>query len=48
MSSKFRGGVRFYLNDRYECVPIEDLGLPEEDLSLFQAKGLKIHPHPCP
>ena len=48
MSSKFRGGVRFYLNDRYECVPIEDLGLPEEDLRLFREKGLKFTPRPCP
>ena len=48
VSSKFRGGVRFYLNDRYECVPIEDLGLPEEDLRLFREKGLKFTPRPCP
>ena len=47
VSSKFRGGTRFYLNDRYECVPIEDLDLHEEDLRLFKEKGLKITPRPC-
>ena len=40
------GGTRFYLNDRYECVPIEALELPEEDIRLFRAKGLHLGPLP--
>ena len=46
VSSRFKGGVRFYLNDRYECVPIEALELPEEDIRLFRAKGLHLGPLP--
>ena len=46
VSSRFKGGVRFYLNDRYECVPIEALELPEEDIRLFREKGLHLGPLP--
>ena len=46
VSSRFKGGMRFYLNDRYECVPIEALELPEEDIRLFRAKGLHLGPLP--
>ena len=44
VNAHFCGGQRFYLNDRYECVPIEDLDLQEEDLRLFREKGLYLPP----
>ena len=44
VNAHFRGGQRFYLNDRYECVPIEDLELPEEDVRIFREKGLYLPP----
>ena len=44
VNAHFRGGQRFYLNDRYECVPIEELELHEEDVRLFREKGLYLPP----
>jgi putative membrane protein len=44
VNAHFCGGQRFYLNDRYECVPIEDLELHEEDVRLFREKGLYLPP----
>lgn len=33
-------GSRVYLNDRYECVPLEELGLTREDELMWQKMGL--------
>ena len=46
VSSRFKGGVRFYLNDRYECVPHRGTRVVEEDIRLFRAKGLHLGPLP--
>lgn len=43
----FRARTRYYLNDRYECVPLEALELPEEDLRLFEQKGLQLDLKAC-
>ena len=45
----FKAGQRYYLNDRYECVPIEQLELADEDLELIRRMGLHFAPSmPCP
>lgn len=46
-SPSFAEGTRYYLNDRYECLPIEELDLAPEDLVLFKQKGLRIDPSLC-
>lgn len=44
-SRAFVPGTRYYLNDRYECVPIEQLELSEEDQQMFRRQGLHYQPH---
>ena len=48
VSSSLRTGTRYYLNDRYACVPLEALDLVEEDVHLFQQKGLHLPLPSCP
>ena len=48
VSSSLRTGTRYYLNDRYACVPLEALDLAEEDVCLFQKKGLQLPLPSCP
>ena len=49
MNRAFKAGQRYYLNDRYECVPIEQLELADEDLELIRRMGLHFAPSvPCP
>jgi len=46
VSPSFLEQQRYYLNDRYECLPIEGLDLSEEDVQLFRQKGLRYEPIP--
>ena len=48
VSSSLRTGTRYYLNDRYACVPLEALDLAEEDVCLFRKKGLQLPLPSCP
>ena len=47
VSPSFLEQQRYYLNDRYECLPIEGLDLSEEDVQLFRQKGLRYEPAAC-
>nr|WP_314634278.1 sulfatase-like hydrolase/transferase [uncultured Porphyromonas sp.] len=41
VSPTFLEQQRYYLNDRYECLPIEQLDLSQIDVELFHQKGLR-------
>lgn len=47
VNPSFHSRPRYYLNDRYECVPLEGLDLTEEDLQRFQQKGLQLPQPSC-
>lgn len=40
LSPELQTGTRYYLNDRYEAVPLEALGLVDEDLVMWERMGL--------
>lgn len=40
LSPELQTGTRYYLNDRYEAVPLEALGLVDEDLVMWKRMGL--------
>ena len=44
VSPTFLEQQRYYLNDRYECLPIEQLDLSQIDVELFHQKGLRYDP----
>lgn len=41
MSPMYHEGLRSYLNDRYECVPISELLIDKEDLEMWQKMQLR-------
>lgn len=41
LSPSYKEGLRSYLNDRYECVPIKEMMLDDEDLQMMKRMKLK-------